>query len=298
MLYHPDERFTVEIDCQPERILVEADRLRLQQVILNLGRNSTKFVDNGFVRLGARVEDGNVALFVEDSGPGVPIEKRNNLFCRFQESLDSMAQGTGVGLNLCKSLVDLMQGDIWLDESFETGIKGRPGSRIVIDLKKSPTLSDAKENSMLISTRALSDDAFLEEGWAPLPTSLNILFVDDDRILRKLGLRTMAKLVPSWNVREASSGETALQLLKTESFDIIFMDQYMASSSGQALKGTETIRALRAEGVTSIVCGLSANNLEDNFKDAGANKFILKPFPCKKDELIPVLTSLLYTRPP
>jgi CheY-like chemotaxis protein len=190
-----------------------------------------------------------------------------------------------------------MQGDIWLDEYFETGIKGRPGSRIVIDLKKSPSLSDAKENSMLISTRALSDDAFLEEGWAPLPTSLNILFVDDDRILRKLGVRTLAKLVPSWNVQEASSGETALQLLKTESFDIIFMDQYMASSSGQALKGTETIRALRAEGVTSIVCGLSANNLEANFKDAGANDFILKPFPCKKDELIPVLRSLLSTRP-
>eukprot|EP00978_Attheya_sp_CCMP212_P034603 scaffold145726_cov47-Attheya_sp.AAC.1 len=151
-------------------------------------------------------------MFVEDSGPGVPIEKRNNLFCRFQESLDSMAQGTGVGLNLCKSLIDLMQGDIWLDESFDSGIKGRPGSRIVIDLKKSPTLSDAMESSMLMRTSALSEDVLLEEGWAPLPTSLNILFVDDDRILRKLGMRTLAKLTPSWNVREASTGETALQL--------------------------------------------------------------------------------------
>ena len=49
--------------------------------------------------------------------------------------------------------------------------------------------------------------------------------------------------------------------------------------------GTETVRALRAQGVTAKICGCSANNMEDEFMEAGADSFLLKPFPCEKDEL-------------
>lgn len=58
----------------------------------------------------------------------------------------------------------------------------------------------------------------------------------------------------------------------------------MASVEKQLL-GTETIQAMRAKGVTSIICGLSANDIEDQFKSAGANAFMSKPFPCKKEVL-------------
>jgi CheY-like chemotaxis protein len=70
------------------------------------------------------------------------------------------------------------------------------------------------------------------------------------------------------------------------------MDQYMTSVE-QALKGTETIRALRSKGVDIAVCGLSANDLESAFLSAGANAFILKPFPCKNEELKHELTRVL-----
>jgi CheY-like chemotaxis protein len=125
-----------------------------------------------------------------------------------------------------------------------------------------------------------------------LPEKLSVLFVDDDRILRKLATRSLAKVRPGWTVREAASGETALHLLENESFDLIFMDQYMTSVE-QALKGTETIRALRSKGVDIAVCGLSANDLESAFLSAGANAFILKPFPCKNEELKHELTRVL-----
>jgi DNA-binding response OmpR family regulator len=62
------------------------------------------------------------------------------------------------------------------------------------------------------------------------------------------------------------------------------MDQYMTSAE-QALKGTETVRALRAIGVNCIICGLSANDLESAFISAGADFFVIKPFPCREDEL-------------
>lgn len=57
--------------------------------------------------------------------------------------------------------------------------------------------------------------------------------------------------------------------------------------------GTETIRSMRASGVQSIMVGLSANELGDVFQRAGADSFILKPFPCKVPELVPLLGKLL-----
>ena len=59
------------------------------------------------------------------------------------------------------------------------------------------------------------------------------------------------------------------------------MDQYMTSVE-QSLKGTETTRVLRSKGVQSIICGLSANNLEPAFLDVGADSFRLKPFRARK----------------
>ena len=62
--------------------------------MLNLGRNSRKFVSRGFIRLRAYVSDEKVHLSVEDSGIGIPADKSENIFAKFQESLDLLAQGT------------------------------------------------------------------------------------------------------------------------------------------------------------------------------------------------------------
>ena len=57
--------------------------------------------------------------------------------------------------------------------------------------------------------------------------------------------------------------------------------------------GTETVRALRARGVTSVICGLSANNLEQPFLESGATAFLTKPFPCDKEKLKLALIKVL-----
>ena len=93
MLFCRDDRVKVSVEC-PEGLFVMTDRLRLKQVILNLGRNSAKFVCQGFIRLRAAVVEGHVQLSVEDSGSGIPHEKRKLLFAKFQESLDLLSQGT------------------------------------------------------------------------------------------------------------------------------------------------------------------------------------------------------------
>lgn len=85
----------IVVEC-PDNLVVMSDRLRLKQVILNLGRNSAKFLEEGqgFIRLKAAVVNGHVQLSVEDSGRGIPLQKRDKLFNKYQESLDLLSQGT------------------------------------------------------------------------------------------------------------------------------------------------------------------------------------------------------------
>jgi CheY-like chemotaxis protein len=89
--------------------------------------------------------------------------------------------------------------------------------------------------------------------------------------------RTLQRIAPpDWRVTQASSGEAALRLIDNgETFDVIFMDHYMASHHKQLL-GTEAIQALRSRNVHSIICGLSANDKEEEFMEAGADAFMLK----------------------
>ena len=94
MLIQRGGKVDVEISC-PDNMFAMADRLRLKQVMLNLGRNSAKFVDEGFIRLSAIPFEGDhVQIAVEDSGPGIPMEKKKLLFQKYQESLDMLSQGT------------------------------------------------------------------------------------------------------------------------------------------------------------------------------------------------------------
>jgi signal transduction histidine kinase len=93
MLPQRDSKFQVLLEC-PQGLVVMTDRLRLKQVCLNLARNSVKFVDKGFIRLKAEVVNDQVNIYIEDSGPGIPLEKREILFSKFQESLDTLSQGT------------------------------------------------------------------------------------------------------------------------------------------------------------------------------------------------------------
>jgi len=407
-----------------EQLFVMTDPMRLKQVMLNLARNAIKFVEKGFIRCSANVNpiNGYVELRVDDSGPGIPPEKRRQVFGKFQQSLDSLQQGTGIGLSLCKKMMDLMGGSLFIDDDYNSGIEGCPGTRFVIQLKIPPlqlnkimfapdatsidrarlrrkhilentefsdkpsssnsieNLTDSGESSVSSSSKEVTFDAVLSEseidrrvqestadaiespdveGPAPnnvevdknqrltmlalptamelsppeavllkhmpdptqcklteLPKNLSVLFVDDDMVLRKLFSRVLKKINPTWNCKEASSGESAIELLTTNAecregfqdeqgvgnmepdcgFDLIFMDQYMASVEKQLL-GTETVRAIRAKGFRKpIICGLSANDVEDAFYSAGSDAFLFKPFPCKKDELEKELLRVINSR--
>jgi two-component system, NarL family, sensor histidine kinase EvgS len=203
----------------------------------------------------------------------------------------------GIGLYLCKKLVSLMGGTLTLDESYDSGIPGCPGTRITFCLKASISVPTQPDDIQNYQGGDAQSSLLAEELEIPpaLPEGLSVLFVDDDAILRKLFARVTQRVAPTWEIRQASNGETALQLTDTETFDLIFMDMYMASVEKQLL-GTEAVAALRTKGVTSCICGLSANDKESEFLEAGANAFLFKPFPCTDKlltrELLRILNSI------
>jgi len=222
----------VRVEC-PRELVASTDRMRLKQIILNLAANATKFVERGYICLRAQVVDGSVELSVEDSGPGIPEDKRDRLFLKFQESLDALNQGTGIGLAVCKNLSDLMGADLSLDESFQSGVDGCLGTRFVLRLNQ-PALEverddDApdEEKSSLLSDSNNSASEPPHVGGSKLPENLLVMFVDDDTILRRMFSRSLKRVAPNWEVQEASNGETALRMTETNKFDLIFVDQYV-----------------------------------------------------------------------
>lgn len=201
----------------------------------------------------------------------------------------------GIGLFLCKNLVDLMDGHIYLDENFDSGLPGRRGTRFVVELRQPPEDFMPDTLDRFLDGHDGESCASTDFGHTQreLPGTLSVLFVDDDPILRKLFSRTVMTVAPDWSIREAANGETALQLVENNRFDLIFMDMYMASVQKQLL-GTETVAELRNRGVTCRICGLSANDKEAEFVEAGADVFTFKPFPCEKGALRQELLRVLY----
>ncbi len=177
-----------------------------------------------------------------------------------------------------------------LDESFTSGYKDLPGTRFVVNLRQSPL----SPTTMAYQPGERLDIPSYGDLSGKLPEQLFVLFVDDDPVLRKLFIRAAETVAPGWSFREASNGETALRLVETEHFDLIFMDMYMASVEKQLL-GTEAVVALRKKGVDCRICGLSANEKESEFLEAGADAFTLKPFPCEPRALTKELCRVLHS---
>jgi CheY-like chemotaxis protein len=188
-----------------------------------------------------------------------------------------------------------MNGEIWLDETYNSGVEGCPGCRFIIRLNAPLMPLDLITcESSSMGRAGLSIDEMETKRPQELPKDLSILFVDDVAVLRKLFSRAIRRIQPDWRLEEAADGETALQLVESHDFDLIFMDQYMTSDENKKLLGTETVSAMRAKGVKSVICGLSANDVEQPFMEAGANFFKLKPHPIASEELTHLLLRILY----
>lgn len=106
-----------------DTLILYTDDSRLQQLLINLLINSTKFTPSGSITLEVSEQSEDTALFsVSDTGCGIPLEKQDKIFNRF-EKLNEGVQGTGLGLSICQLIIERIGGKIWIDSEYTAGCR-------------------------------------------------------------------------------------------------------------------------------------------------------------------------------
>jgi two-component system aerobic respiration control sensor histidine kinase ArcB len=117
-------RQTLTVCIPPSLSLVWADEERLRQVVLNLAINATKFTpEKGVIALRAKEKDDSLIVEVQDTGPGISEQQQKQLFQLYHREIFNQEHfgGLGIGLALCKSLIELHGGKIWVESSVGNG---------------------------------------------------------------------------------------------------------------------------------------------------------------------------------
>lgn len=265
--------FSVEIEEGVTDYIV-GDKNRLGQILINLVGNAIKFTERGFVKLkieliNETISDVSLKFRVIDSGIGIPVEKLTLIFDRFSQSDEKISRrfgGTGLGLNISKSLVEKMNGSI------EVSSKEGSGSEFSL------TISFQKAEGEKTEIVNSGIDLFKKDE----PIKI-LLFEDND-----LNQTLIKKLLPypNFDLVIADNGEEGILLFETRDFDIILMDIQMPIMDGY--QATEYIRENFHTEIPIIA--LSANYmLKEKQKcfDLGMNDYLSKPF--KKEELYEII---------
>ena len=267
MTFHAKEKkldLVLSIDPQMDTVFF-GDEARIRQVLINLMDNAIKFTESGSVQV--KIWPGSVQnslqevhVEVVDTGVGISSDFIGKLFSKFtQEENDSRRkyQGTGLGMNIVKHMVELMGGKVEVHS-----IKGQ-GTTIHFTMKL------RQANHELLPLRST------QSGSAPDLTGRKILVVEDNEMNRYVVQLSLQDL--KCTIKEADNGEQAIELLKNESFDLIFMDIQMP-----VMDGIEATRIIRHElKLTIPIIALTANAFKhnvENYIQAGMNDYIVKPY--------------------
>ena len=112
-----------KFECEQKRLMFNTDRQRIQQVLLNLLGNAVKFTQQGTVILSLKSQaNGSITVSVTDTGKGIPPDRAEDVFNRFVK-LNEYSNGTGLGLSLCRLIVEKFHGKIWVDTMYTTGAR-------------------------------------------------------------------------------------------------------------------------------------------------------------------------------
>ena len=256
------------------------DKYRFMQIFTNFATNAIKYTPQGEIVMGYECMPGQVRIYVKDSGIGIPEEKKNRIFSRF-EKLDTFAQGTGLGLSICKAIADATGGEV--------GFKSKAnicyefwyiGYTDVEYVEKSEVADEDLNNK---STEHLSANSSVKI------KDLNILIAEDNDSNYLL----IKKLLKDNQLTRAITGVEAIEKIKAQTFDIVFMDMRMPVMNG--LEATSLIREFNQ--ITPIIA-LTANAFDsdrENALAAGCNHFMTKPV--KKRELMDLLFRYFKQQP-
>ena len=112
-------------ECAVDSFMLTTDAHRLSQILINLLTNAGKFTSEGSITLGVEIdkEHGEVLFSVTDTGPGIPPDKQEMVFNRFEKLEGNKKKGTGLGLAICRQIAVIIGGRIWVDPTYTGGAR-------------------------------------------------------------------------------------------------------------------------------------------------------------------------------
>ena len=275
---------------------VVADKEKIARVVFNLLSNALKYTPAGgdiFVSL--RVEDDKLRLDVRDTGKGIEKDEAAKIFERFFQAKGA-ASGTGIGLALVKSFVELHHGEVWVESELGKGsdfIVEIPREQVdksqVIHMDdkgvdNSVSASCSKDKSVVDeSVLQYIDDGERKCGKVQQLVSENtnkptVLVIDDNNDIRQY---EHTLLQDDYIVIEAVDGKEGLEIAKKEVPDLVICDVMMPVMDG--LEFTEQLKTNTATSHIPVIM-LTAKNLEEHRAEGyehGADSYITKPFHSK-----------------
>ena len=256
------------------------DKYRFMQIFTNFATNAIKYTPQGEIVMGYECMPGQVRIYVKDSGIGIPEEKKTRIFSRF-EKLDTFAQGTGLGLSICKAIADATGGEVGFKSKANVGSEFWYIGYTDVEYVEKSEVADEDLNNK--STEHLSADSSVKI------KDLNILIAEDNDSNYLL----IKKLLKDNQLTRAITGVEAIEKIKAQTFDIVFMDMRMP-----VMNGLEATSLIREFNQTTPIIALTANAFDsdrENALAAGCNHFMTKPV--KKRELMDLLFRYFKQHP-
>jgi signal transduction histidine kinase/DNA-binding response OmpR family regulator/ligand-binding sensor domain-containing protein len=281
LIHEKNIRF--EFTCNLQELWVKYDADKLEKIVVNLLSNAFKYTpENEKVELIAKFDlpSERLQLWVNDSGPGIPLGMQQHIFDRFfrlKSDKPTRIPGSGIGLSLVKELVKLHRGTI---EVISDGIHG---SSFYVTLPVEPTEKSEE------SAKPATENVDLSK-LNPVENA-SILFIEDEEPMLRF---VSSELQKYFKVKGVGSVEKAYEWLNTEMPDLIISDVMLPG-----MTGTDFCRKLKSENLTSHlpVILLTARDSEEDIVEGlgtGADDYMTKPF--KMNELIARCYNLIENR--
>ncbi|MCL2703162.1 MAG: response regulator [Defluviitaleaceae bacterium] len=256
--------------------ILYGDDIRLRQVLTNIIGNAVKFTEKGYVRMSISVSGDSLVFEIQDTGIGIRKEDQPKLFKAFEQVEKSMNRhvvGTGLGLIISKSFVEMMGGSITFESEYGQGSTFTITIPIVIGSREQVDEKIVKKEHHTI--------------YAP---DAKVLVVDDNGFNLRVacGLLDMLGI----NAQAVNSGLVAIELIKKNDYDIVFMDHMMPEIDG--IETTARIREMGGKYELLPIVALTANAVlgaREMFLANGFNDFSSKPV--NTGELVRVLEKWL-----
>jgi PAS domain S-box-containing protein len=307
-MFHPDAaQKGLSLDCEVEpeastRIL--GDEMRLRQILLNLLGNAVKFTSSGGVTLRVQImwqqeRQPMIRFSVADTGLGIPEERRHRLFSPFSQVDSSTTRrfgGTGLGLSVCKQLVELMRGRIGVDS--QDGV----GSTFWFEVPFLPADDDAGAYSLVhsaideqVTGAGVSSSGSIEQ--PPVYFSAHVLVAEDNRINQMYVVESLALFGCTCDI--AANGEEAVAAVRQRPYDLVLMDCHMPEMDGfTAARQIRHWEAAVSPPKRLPVVALTASALKGDRErclEAGMDDYLSKPI--ERHQLKAILEKFLRQRP-